>query len=126
MHLYKIFKNNNHIIVVKSGFSWTALCFGWIWFFVKKLWFFGVIFLFLDITFVTLQVMYLDKTIILLLFLSFVIYTSTRYFIARQANQLIENKAIALGYNLKESILAANTERAMDQYNNLHSHIIEE
>lgn len=115
---FKFFKKDENLVIIKTGFSSWALLLSWLWYIYYGLWQYGLLLITLEI----ISIIFVFSESI---FLAGIFLVLIRLYASLKGNSLIEKKLLNQGFILEENIRAADKKRALEQYNNLRSHIIE-
>ena len=115
---FKFFKKDENLVIIKTGFSSWALLLSWLWYIYYGLWQYRLLLITLEI--ISIILVFSES-----IFLAGIFLVLIRLYASLKGNSLIEKKLLNQGFILEENIRAADKKRALEQYNNLRSHIIE-
>jgi|TARA_Y100000996_G_C22558363_1_gene656377 hypothetical protein len=115
---FKFYRKNNELRILDRSILSKIILLSWVWLFYQKFFLFGFILFSCELLIFLLVI---PESI----YLCFSLLIGLRLIASWKSESLIEKKLCSYGFRLEESIEAADKKRAMAQYNNLRSHIIE-
>lgn len=113
MKMFDVYRHPNDPLLqaVKTGFSWPAFCFSWIWAFVKKAWGLGWALLAVGLSFAVLLTVAMDDPV---LYMGVSVGNITAYIvIGFHANRWRKENLEKRGYELIQSVAAATPDGAI-------------
>ena len=113
MKQFKVFENpQGQFEAVKQGWSWPGFCFGFIWALVKKMWVLGAVIFAIFFGLGVLEEIMGQSGKVIDLF-STILGLIVSLVFGAKGNSMREENLISRGYELADTVSAANTEGAI-------------
>lgn len=115
MKEYKFYINDNGMVkIVKSGWSWPAFCFTWIWALTKELWSCAILLLVLG--FIVGFIRGAGSDIQIVRGLTACFFIGAHIVLGVIGNDLFEKNLIKKGFKFDKKVMAENIEKANNLY----------